>query len=176
MGSTRNRNSFIEDAYNIVRYHVDASVILVALFPTVYAFRGGDVYSIFIGVFIAGMVLALFIVAIVMAASKSVEIIKGDIDRVASSSTLLRNALVTAYSIMYAASLIYVVLRIVVPAYIYIVFYTLIAGGDSTSSLESGVSILSVLIPLLFILLSAVPISFRLILHGIERNIRAVGR
>ena len=70
MGFTR--NSFIEDAYYIVRYHVDASVILVALFPTVYAFRGGDVYSIFLVVSIAGMVLALFIVALVMASSKSI--------------------------------------------------------------------------------------------------------
>ena len=173
MGSTR--NSFIEDTYEIVRYHVDASVVLVALFPTVYAFRGGDIFSLLAGISIASMVLVLFLMTLFKAMSKAVDIIKRDIDRVASSSTLLRNALIIAYSAIYAVSLIYV-LRIVVPVYIHIALYAYVTSEDSIFTLGSGISILALLTPLLFIILSTVPISFRMILHSIERNIRAVGR
>ena len=168
------QNSLIENAYNIVRYHADASVVLVALFPTVYVFRGGEVYSIFVGVSIASMVLALFIIALVKAMTEAAEIIRSNTYN-ARLSTLKKRVLVIAYSIVYTVSLTYV-LRIVVPLYIYMVFYTLIAGEDSTSSLESGVTLLSLFTPMLFTILSAIPILFLALLRIIERNNRAIER
>ena len=171
MSSTQ--NSLFEKTYKIIRYHADASVILAALFPTVYAFGSEGIYSIFVGVSFAGMILAFFIIALRKAIFVALEIIMVDIYRV-TSSRFMRDFLIITYAILYLGVLI-IIFNATLPFYVRMV-YIYIASGGSIPAVESGVSQLSLLTPLLFITLSIAPISFLILLRGVEWAERARGR